>query len=463
MKRRDFFRKGAIASAGVGFLAGCNNIVIAEVEESKKKAKNIIFLVSDGMSSGTLNMADLYSRRKFGRDSHWMNLYKENKISRALMDTASLDSVVTDSAAGGSSWGSGYRVNNGSVNIGANGEEYKPILQKFKAVGKKVGCVTTVPITHATPASFCINHKTRNAQPLFAEKYLDLKFDVMMGGGYEHFEQREDGKKLFKEFEDAGFTVLQTKKEWQNANTNQPVLGVFYENGLPYTLDHQQDSDLAENVPTLADMTQFAIDAMKNHPEGFVMQVEGGKVDWAAHANDAGAIINDQIAFDDAVKTAIDFAEKDGETLVIITTDHGNANPALIKGKRTDENFEKFLNFKHTNEWVLFQLNQQSSVKEIIEMFEFAQSIVFKEDDAKLIRNHFAKMKDDELYNPYKLPFHQVAKIQEKHTNVGWACDDHTSDFVELAMYGPGSNKLLPFVKNTDLHYFMLEVAEVEI
>lgn len=73
-----------------------------------------------------------------------------------MMDTASADSLVTDSAAGGSAWGGGVRVPNGSLNMGANGDKYTPILQKFKNEGKKVGCVTTVPITHATPASFVL-------------------------------------------------------------------------------------------------------------------------------------------------------------------------------------------------------------------------------------------------------------------------------------------------------------------
>src|SRR5690554_7013143 len=94
-----------------------------------------------------------------------------------MMDTASASSLVTDSAAGGSAWGGGVRVPNGTLNVGANGEQYTPILQKFKKEGKKVGCVTTVPITHATPASFCVNNESRRNQPEIAEQYAELKFD----------------------------------------------------------------------------------------------------------------------------------------------------------------------------------------------------------------------------------------------------------------------------------------------
>ena len=156
MKRRDFLNSGLLTAftgtlAAPTLLSGCTP---SNVRELKGNTKNIIFLVSDGMSTGTLNMADLLMQRKFGKSSKWIELYRENKASRAFMDTASADSMVTDSAAGSSSWGGGVRVNNGSLNVGPNGEMYKPILQKFKEAGKSVGCVTTVPITHATPADF---------------------------------------------------------------------------------------------------------------------------------------------------------------------------------------------------------------------------------------------------------------------------------------------------------------------
>jgi alkaline phosphatase len=133
-------------------------------------------MVSDGMSTGTLNMADMFLQRKEGRRSHWLKLYDEQKITRALMDTASASSMVTDSAAGSSSWGGGVRVPNGSLNVNADGSFNKPILQKFKAAGKSVGCVTTVPITHATPAGFCVNNNKRGDMDEIAEQYLSLRF-----------------------------------------------------------------------------------------------------------------------------------------------------------------------------------------------------------------------------------------------------------------------------------------------
>ena len=109
-------------------------------------------------------------------------------------------------------------------------------------------------------------------------------------------------------------------------------------------------------------MTAKAIDQLKSHPNGFVMQVEGGKVDWAAHANDIGALLYDQVAFDEAVGVALDFAKADGNTLVVITSDHGNANPGLIYGKECNDNFDRLQNFTHSNDWILQQINPNDSI-----------------------------------------------------------------------------------------------------
>ena len=139
------------------------------------------------MSNGTLQLADLLKYRKFGERSTWLDLYSKNLVSRALMETSSASSLVTDSAAAGSAWGGGFRIPNGKINVSANGENHLPLWQKFKKIGKKTGVVTTVPATHATPAGFCVNSETRHAQEQIAEKYLTHKFEVILGSGNKYF------------------------------------------------------------------------------------------------------------------------------------------------------------------------------------------------------------------------------------------------------------------------------------
>lgn len=469
MNRRKFFKNGSLFTIGTTLLSplsGFADDIDFDTFKNNKKAKNIIFLVSDGMSIGTLTMADTFLQRKNGVGSNWINLYQENKIKHALMNTASASSIVTDSAAASSSWGSGFRVENGSLNIGVKGENYLPIWQKFKQKGKMAGCVTTVPITHATPAGFCVSTKSRNSQEDIALLYLNLNFDVMMGGGNKYFasDKRSDKRDVYSEFTSKGYTVAKTKTEMLNATNAKPILGVFSEDGLPYSIDRTSDEILIETTPSLAEMTQFAIEKMKNNKEGFVLQVEGGKVDWAAHANDVSGLLYDQIAFDEAIKVAIDFAEKNKETLVIITTDHGNANPGILYGKNADSNFDSLQKYKHTNTWILNGIYPESTLSYVRERIQFATNTNVSEEDAKLLLSYYNNLnkQEDGLYNYKKLPFKALAEIQTKSNSVGWNSLDHTGDLVELALFGPGSELLKPYIKNTDLHYLMLQAAEVE-
>jgi alkaline phosphatase len=469
MDRRKFFRNGSLFTLGAGLLnpfESTAKILDINTLSKNKKAKNIIFMVSDGMSTGTLNMADLYLNRKTGKGSNWLQLYKDQRVNRALMDTASASSIVTDSSAGSSSWGGGFRVNNGSLNIGPNGEVNLPIWQKFKKAGKMAGCVTTVPITHATPAGFCVNSQSRSAQEDIAEQYLTLGFDIMMGGGSNYFspDLRKDKKDIYADYKAKGWQVARTRNEMLAASNDKPLLGVFANDALPYSVDRNNDKALQESTPTLAEMAQKAIDRMKGHKNGFVLQIEGGKVDWGAHANDIAALLYDQAAFDEAIKVAIDFAEKDQETLVIITTDHGNANPGIIYGKDANTNFDGIQNYRHSNEWILNSITPQHTAAQVRELVESANGIPLPEEDAKTVLSYYSGISKEEsgLYNYKKVPFKAFSQMQQKTNSVGWISMDHSGDYVELAMFGPGSELLKPFVKNTDLHYLMLQAAEVE-
>ena len=468
MNRRKFFKNGSLFTIGTAILnpfeSVANSIETTEIFKNKK-AKNIIFMVSDGMSQGTLNMADVFKHRKTGQHTHWIQGYKDNILVRGLMDTESASSLVTDSAAGGSAWGSGFRVNNGSINVGTNGEAYMPILQKFKQKGKKVGCVTSVPITHATPSSFCINSKSRGSQDGIAENYLDINFDVMMGGGNDFFSaaKRKDKKDLAADFATKGYQIIRNKTELQAVKPNIPILGLFGDNGMEYDIDRQNDESLSKVIPTLAEMAATAIKQLEN-PKGFVMQIEAGKVDWAAHANDIAGLIHDQLAFDDAVKVALDFAEKDKNTLVIITTDHGNANPGSMYGKDVNKRFNTIQNYKKTNEWLLNQITKETTAYQLQELVDYANGFkLTEEENTKILSYYNGLSKPEEgLYNYKNVPLGYYSEIQKKHNAVGWISTEHTGDYVELAAYGPGSQFLKPFCKNIDLHYLMLQAAEIE-
>lgn len=469
MNRRTFFKNTAIAGAGIGVLGACSTAssVIGTHQLEATKAKNIIFLVSDGMSIGTLTMADTLKQRMYGKPSIWLDLYRNNKVTRGLMDMASESSLVTDSAAASSSWGGGHRIPNGGINVGKGGIQHKPIWQKFKKAGKKAGIVTTVPVTHATPAGFCANSSSRNDQAGIALQYLDIELDVMLGGGQSYFDPnlRKDGINLYASFLQKNYSVFTSRSELLNNSISTRMLGVFEPDGLAYTLDRNNDKSIQKQTPTLAEMTTKAIESMQSHDEGFVLQVEGGKVDWAAHANDAGALIYDQMAFDDAVEVAINFAALNGETLVIITTDHGNANPGMLYGKNVNDNFDRLQSFKHTNDWILQGITTNNTVNQVRERIEFANNYGISKEQAQHLLDYYIGLEKAEegLYNYRKLPFKALSEMQEGYHSVGWISTNHSGDFVELAMYGPGSSNLKPFVRNTELHNFMLDATEIKI
>ncbi len=467
MDRRKFLKGSSLLTG----LFALNPLDLLQAKDTSKplfpikNAKNIIFMVSDGMSNGTLSMTDIYSRNILGKTSEWMSLYHENKVSRALMDTASANSIVTDSSAASSSFGSGFRVKNGVLNVGANGEQYLPIWQKFKKKGKKAGCVTTVTITHATPAGFCINSESRSSEPEIAQKYADIGFDVLMGGGDEFFNptKRKDGKDLYDYYKQKGYQVVDDKDDLEKLSKNKKLLGIFSHGALPYTADKNTLKEEYKNVPSLAEMTKTAIDQMKDHKEGFVLQVESGKVDWAAHANDIAGLIHEQLAFDEALKAVIDFAEKDGNTLVIFTTDHGNANPGIIYGSKANEKFESISKYKYTNEYVLNGIKPSYNLQQVKDWISETNGISLPDEDAKHLLSFYNDLeKEDGLYNYKKLPYKLYSEIQKKSNAVGWISMDHSADYVEVGAFGPGKELLKPYIKNTDLHYLMLEAAGVE-
>jgi alkaline phosphatase len=245
--------------------------------------------------------------------------------------------------------------------------------------------------------------------------------------------------------------------------SNNPVLGIFSDNGLPYTIDRVNNAQLKATIPTLAEMTETAINQMKSNPKGFMLQVEAGKVDWAAHGNDIAAILHDQLDFDKAVKVAMDFAEKDKETLVIITTDHGNANPGMAYMQSASAKFDTLAKYKCSNELILNSFNGQTTEKELIATIEEKQSYKLTPAEAKNLLLNYKEISQEGVYKPKQLPIHPLAQMQKKHNAIGWMSGDHTGDFVELCMYGPGSESMPGFMKNTDMHTFLLNAADVKV
>ena len=474
--RRDFLKKSALSTlalgsgALVGSAADGRQRTTAEAITDPGQAQNVIVLVSDGMSAGTLTMADLMLQRHHDRTSHWMRLYENydaHPVRRGLMDMASLNSIVTDSAAAASSWGCGHRVHNGAVNMNPDGEWHRTILEIFRDAGKDTGLVTTTRITHATPAGFAANVPERGMEDEIAEQDLERDYDDLLGGGSRHYdpERRGDGRDLFQEHEEAGYSVVRTRDELHDWNPSDgQVLGTFFDSHLPYTTDHKNIDEYRERVPTLEEMTDVALQRLDQSSEGFILQIEGGRVDHAAHSNDTVGLIDDQIAFDDAIGRVLEFVEGRDDTLVIVTTDHGNANPGVnaIGPGYNDSNtmFDRIAEFERTNNWILSELDEDSTYREVKDRVERAWQLRIKRDEAHTLQQSL-RGEFDAVYRARSRPSAVLSAIQANYTAVNWIGSMHTSDYVELAALGPGSEAIGAFTRNTDLFDIMVESAGV--
>ncbi len=421
-------------------------------------------------------LADLVKQEEKGEKTHWIKLYESDKdYHRGLMDMASLNSVVTGSASAASSWGSGYRINNGAVNWGPNNEQYKTICEIFRDAGKGTGLVTTTRITHATPAGFGINMPARGMEDEIAAQYSERDFDVLMGGGDRHFspDKRDDGRDIYSVFEDKNYTIVKDKNELFQASKEGQLLGIFYDSHLPYTVDHRTLPDLQESVPTLSEMTTEALERLDQNSNGFILQIEGGRVDHAAHGNDAAGLIYDQIAFDDAIKEVMDFTEGRDDTLVIITTDHGNANPGLSGlGSGYGDSpkmLRTILDYRHSFEWIYGELDfhwsadsvgDHITVNKVREVVEYAANTKIHEDEAIMAFKAFK--------GEFRAPFRNrqgtegvLSGILANYNGVSFISTSHTADYVEIAAWGPGSERIPTFVRNTALFDLMVDMADV--
>ena len=459
INRRDFLKAGIAGS--ILFPVGLRGNTPSK---STGRARNVIFMVSDGMSLGSLILAERYKQMARKTGTHWLQLYAEGKpVRRALVDTCSANSLVTDSAAGASAWGCGYKVNNGSLNYTPDGKARPTLIQLAKAAGYGAGLVTTARITHATPAGFTAQLESRVDEALVADQYLEIGVDVLLGGGEKYLrpKNRADGKDVLAAFAKAGYHIVRSGEELGAADEGR-LVGVFSESHIPYKIDRESSPDTLK-IPSLMQMTGTAISRLSKNPRGFLLLVEGARVDHAAHANDLGALIHEQLEFDDAVGVALKFAAQRDDTLVIITTDHGNANPGLngtggsfdSRGGSygdTQKCFERLKGIKKSNRWILKALSKKSSAGKIRERVKMATGITLLDDEIGLLQQ--ALRKDSQSREGYRVrnpaPI-TLAQILSNYTTIGWSGTAHTADFAELGAVGPGSEMVGGLMQNTEL------------
>jgi len=278
--------------------------------------KYVFLFIGDGMSLPQRSLTEEYCRET-GRPDPAMN-----KLAvQGTTTTFAANSFITDSAAAGTAIATGHKTNFGALGVDPDGKPLESVAAVARRNGRRVGIITTVSLDHATPAAFYAHTPSRGNYPLIAAQLLDSHYDFFGGGGF-LADEKKGTPGILDTAKAKHFTTVTTRKQFDAVTpaTPKPLLVVSPRltdgQSMPYAIDARPGDQ------TLADITQKAIDCLDGE-SGFFLMVEGGKIDWACHANDAATAIHETSAFDDAIRAACRFAQKHSrDTLIIVTGDH---------------------------------------------------------------------------------------------------------------------------------------------
>ena len=301
--------------------------------------KNVILMIGDGMGITQIT-AGMYRNGN--------NLHLERFSRVGLHKSYAFDNLVTDSAAGATAFSAGIKTYNGAIGVDPDTNAVRTILEDAEAAGMPTGLVATSTIVHATPASFIAHQPYRKMYDEIAADFLDTEVDLFIGGGRNYFMNRQDGRELYADLRARNYAVDDfLGKSLQNIT---PDLS----KNFAYLTSNDDPVPVALGRDYLVPATELAVDfldqraAQNANGRGFFLMVEGSQIDWGGHSNNSEYIITEMIDFDNAIGRVLDFAERDGETLVIVTADHETGGYAINPGSTMDSIVGAFTSDYHT-------------------------------------------------------------------------------------------------------------------
>jgi len=299
--------------------------------QTVQQPKNIILMIGDGMGT-----AQIYAGLTANKGK--LNLERCKVIGFHKNQSAS--DYVTDSGAGATAFSIGKKTYNNAIGVDATKVAQPTILEIAEKQGLATGLVVSCSITHATPAAFIAHQPSRTMMEEIAADFLQTDIDVFIGGGKKYFEHRKDGRNLLDSLKARNYQVLDTLPEIIKIHSGK--LAGFIANEEPLKVSEGRGEQLLLS-------TQTALSILQQNKKGFFMMVEGSQIDWGGHANDANYVTTEMVDFDKAIGAVLDFAEKDGNTLVIITADHETGGMSLVNGNMSAGTIEaKFTTEHHT-------------------------------------------------------------------------------------------------------------------
>jgi len=278
-----------------------------------KTPKNIIMMIGDGMG-----VTEVFA----GLTANGGHLFLDNFKHVGFSKTQSSDNYITDSAAGGTALSSGIKTYNGAIGVNPDTAAVKSILETAEEKGLATGLISTSAITHATPASYIAHQGSRGSYEDIAADFMRTDIDVFIGGGYKHFAQRKDQRDLTKELQAKGYQVLRNMDDIAKVKSGK-LAGLTAD-------EHNEVYPLRKMSLPLS--TKTALNILSQNKKGFFIMIEGSQIDFGGHANNTIYVVNEMLDFDRAIGQALEFADNDGETLIVVTADHETGGMALVKG-----------------------------------------------------------------------------------------------------------------------------------
>lgn len=441
-----------VAGITTNIHASRSNIVYAN---EKGKAKNVIMMIADGMSTEGITLARQVKGGSLAID----------EISVGSVITSWANGPITDSAPGGTVYAAGEKTNNKYIGTSVNDTPMASILEGAESVGKATGIIATSEITHATPGDFTAHTNNRSYYNQILQQQINQDMEVVLGGGFNKpsgFSSEVEADEFTSYYEEQvnnikeeGFDFITTKDELTNYSGDK-LWGSFADADLKYDFDRQSDSDNVQ--PSLAEMTNKAIEVLNKDEDGFFLMVEGSKVDWAAHANNTVGIVSDILAFDEAVKKAVEFAKEDGNTVVVVTTDHGNSG-ITIGSSYYNDNIGSYDKATYANTTDLLKnatiteerFNEISSGKSDAEIKELA----LKYYGINLTDEELAIVKGEQGEGRKV----GIREVIARRVGIGYTTGGHTGEQIYLGVYSPSDVELLEgVVDNTEVNKYMQRV-----
>lgn len=438
-------------------------------QDEVKPVKNIILMISDGTSLDVLSA------------SRWLKTYRGegDKLNVdpylcGTVTTFSSNAPIGDSAPTTSCYMTGIPEQAGNVSIypvSDRGNDlvpldssmaYQPLTTLLEAMkweqGKATGLVVTCEFPHATPADCAAHYYNRSNYNAIAPQMAFNNLNVMFGGGNNNVSPT-----MKKHFQETGTAFFSNDKKGMMSYDGDKVWALFAPEDLPYDIDRD-----TTQVPSLAQMTEKAIQILDKDKNGFFMMVEGSKVDWAAHANDPIGVMTEFLAFDKAVGKAIDFAKKDGNTLVIITADHGNSGfsigkdvlPKAYTKMTLNDLFGTVSQFKTTAEG-LEKVLKNTKPENFKAVVKAETGIELTDDEFNILQASLGNKEGGDYMEVAKGKSfrHYLSELLNSKTPFGFTTHGHTGEEVFLAAYNPNGELPLGNRRNTELHKYMYQAS----